>query len=212
MKLAKFLPLLLVLSACGGDYKDPETAAGGQEIVLGSQKVRLVSGNLNVSGSSIQGTGSLVFDSRYDSFQSGGSYALNFTLEDGGSVTLVSHSNEALASGFEMEFRREGSGADSLKVALRAQGNIWNSVNNFTAINAADPIQLQVDVHNDETPAHLMVWNRLLGDNFTRPNAILNSADEIDGSPGIGTSTRWGLLLNKASVTRADRSEPKLEH
>jgi hypothetical protein len=208
MKLAKFLPILFVLSACGGDYKDPETAAGGKEAVFGSQKVRMVSGDLNVTGAAIQGTGSLVFDSRYDQFKTGGSYALDFTLEDGGSVTLVSHSNESLANGFQVEYRREGA---AVKVALRAQGNTWNAGNNFNGIDSAGALKFQTDVHNDETPAHVVVWNRLLGDNFAGPNAVLNSAEEVDGSPGIGTGTHWGLILNKASVTRADRSDPKFE-
>jgi hypothetical protein len=208
MKLAKYLPLLLALSACGGDYKDPENAATGKEAVFGSQKVRIVSGNLDVSGAAIQGTGSVVFDSRYDQFKSGGSYALDFTVEDGGSVTVVSHANEALASGFEVEYQREGA---ALKVTLRAQGQTWAAGNNFNGIDAAGALKFQVDVHNDETPSHVIVWNRLLGDNFAGPSAILNSAEEVDGSPGIGTGTRWGLILNKASVTRADRTDPKFE-
>ncbi len=208
MKFTKYLTLLLALTACGGDYKDPETAAGGKEAEFGSQKVRVVSGALEVSGSAIQGTGAVIFNSRYDQFKSGGSYALDFTLGDGGSVTVVSHANETLSSGFEMEYRREGA---ALKAALRAQGNTWSAGNNFNAIDAAGQLKFQIDIHNDESPSHVIVWNRLAGDNFAAPNAVLNSAEEVDGSPGIGTGTRWGLVLKNASVTRADRSESKFE-
>jgi len=212
MKAFIFLPLLLALTACGGDYKDPVSAAAGQELSFGSQKVRVVDGSLAVTNGSIQGTGSLIFDSRYEEFKSAGSYSLDFSLEEGGSVKLVSHANENLMNGFELEFRRQGSGAGSLKVALLAQGSAWNAVTNFAAINAAEAIRLQADVHNDESPAHVLVWSRLLGEDFAKEKSVLNSADEVDGSPGIGTGVRWGLVLNKATVTRAEKSEPKFGH
>lgn len=205
------LPLFLALTACGGDYKDPEQATdSGKDPQFGSQKVRVVNGSLNVGPGSIQGSGALIFDSRYSEFKSSGSYAVDFSLEDSGSLTLVSHSNEKLAGGFELEFRREGA---ALKATLRAQGNSWSATSQFASVNAAEVVRLQMDVHNDESPAHVVVWDRVAsGDDFAESKAVLKSNEEIDGSPGIGTGTRWGLVLNKATVTRADRSEPKLEH
>lgn len=210
MKLLKILPLLLALSACGGNYK--ETEAGGTAAQFGAQKVNVLSGSLTVSNGSISGSGAALFESRYGQFQSGGSYALDFRLNDGGSLTLVSHANEQLGSGYELIFRRQGAGNDSLKVELRAQGGSWASVSNFAHIDAAGNIQLQIDVHNDESPAHVLVWDRSQGDDFSANAAILNSGEEIDGSPGIGNGIRWGLVLDRAEVTRAERSEPKFEH
>jgi hypothetical protein len=216
MKAVRILSfsLLLLLQGCGGDYKDPVSAEGsGQEAVLfGSQKVRVLSGTPSVSGGSIRGSGALLFDSRYREARSGGSYALDFTLEEGGMVKLVSHANESLAGGFELEFRRSGTGADSLKVALHAQGATWRSVSNFTNLPADQAVRLQIDLHNDEAPAHILVWNRALGDDFDLTKAVLNSAHEIDGSPGIGSGTRWGLVLDKATVTLAEKGETKFEH
>ncbi len=211
MKALKLIPLLIVLTACGGDYKDAENSAPEQDISFGSQKARVVTGNLNVSSGSISGTGAIEFESRYEEFKSGGSYALDFTLEDGGSVTIVSHANESLTNGFEVQFFRQGFGPGSLKVSLRAQGAVWNATNQFDSIDASQIIRIQTDVHNDESPAHSITWNRNLGDNFAKDRAILNTAEEIDGSPGIGTGIRWGLVLSKATVMRADRSEPKFE-
>ena len=211
MKTLKLIPLMIALTACGGDYKDADKSAPGQDVSFGNQKARVVNGTLDVSGGSIKGTGSIVFDSRFEEFKSGGSYAVDFNLEDGGSVTIVSHANESLASGFEVQYLRQGSGPGSLKVSLRAQGAVWNAVNQFAAIDAAQAIRIQTDVHNDESPAHSITWNRNLGDDFAKEKAILNTAEEVDGSPGIGTGVRWGLILTKATVTRADRSEPKFE-
>jgi len=198
------LPLLLLLASCGGDY--PESEEEG--VPFGSDKVRAISGTLDISAGAIQGSGSALFNSRYETFQSGGSYALDFTLADGGSLTLVSHANSSLSGGFELLFRRDGA---ALKVSLHAQGSSWEATTQFNAIDASGALRLQVDVHNDESPAHIVVWDRATAPDFEDHSATLNSADEIDGSPGIGSGIRWGLVLGQATVTSAERSAPKLE-
>lgn len=202
-----------VLSACGGDYKEP--IPSGAMTQFGSQQVTILSGSLT-SGGSLAGTGSVLFSKNYDGYKTGGSYALDFTLDEGGSLTLVSHSNSALASGWEMIFKRQGSGPGSLKVILLAQGisrdtNNSRDIDVFAGMDAAGPLKFQIDVHNNETPAHSVTWSRLLGEDFRKELAILDTA-ENDNSPGIGTGTRWGLRLDRANVTRAEDSEPKSGH
>jgi len=213
MKSLWIATLALALSACGGGSNEPPPS--GSMTQFGSQQVTIVSGSLT-SGGSLAGTGSALFSKDYGSFRTGGSYALDFTLEDGGSLTLVSHSNTALASGWEMNFRRQGSGPGSLKVTLSAQGisrdtDTSGGENAFAGMDAAGTLKFQVDVHNNETPAHSVTWSRLLGEDFRKELAILDTA-ENDNSPGIGTGTRWGLRLDRANVTRAEDSEPKLSH
>jgi hypothetical protein len=172
-----------------------------------------------VNPGSLQGTGAVVFGSQFGEVRSGGSVALKFSLEDGGSLTLVSHADSSLGNGYELEFRRLGTGTGSLKVLLRAQGNTRDTVNDFgqdvfSGIDASLPMKLQIDVHNNESPAHVMVWSRLITDDFSETAAILNTEDEVEksnGSPGIGSGIRWGLKLNRANVTRAEPSPPKFE-
>jgi hypothetical protein len=207
VKSYKILPLLALLCACGGDYKDPESS-----LSFGSQKLGVIGGSLSVTEAVIRGSGAVIFDSRHSGFQSAGSYALDFSLEEGGSLKVVSHAGDQLEGGFELEFRRSGSGPDSLRVSLRAQGSAWTATNQFAGIDAGQAIRLQADVHNGESPAHILVWSRAGGEDFSREKAVLNSAEEIDGSPGIGTGARWGLVLERASVTRAILSSPKFAH
>jgi hypothetical protein len=212
MKILLISTLALALSACGGDYKEP--VSSGSTAQFGAQQVNVISGSLT-SGSSLAGTGSALFAKDFGSFKSGGSYALDFTLQEGGSLTLVSHSDSTLNSGWEITFRRQGTGPGSLKVAITAQGTTRDTNNSsgmdvFAGLDASGALKFQVDVHNDETPTHAVVWSRLLGDNFQAELALLNT-EENDNSPGIGTGTRWGLRLDRAAVTRADESEPKFE-
>jgi hypothetical protein len=214
------LSLLLILTACGGGgQKTP--ALTGSTHRFGSQQLSVLgeSSRLSIGAASLQGTGAVLFTSRFPEVRSGGSVALNFSLEDGGSLTLISHSDSSLENGYELEFRRLGTGTGSLKVSLRAQGNTRDTVNNFgqdvfSGIDASLPMKLQIDVHNNESPAHVMVWSRLITDDFSETAAILNTEDEIEksnGSPGIGSGTSWGLKLNRANVTGAEPSPPKFE-
>lgn len=219
MKLLS-LALLLTLTACGGN-NGASPVISGETVTFGSQQLNPIgdSSGLKVSATSLQGTGAVLFNSQFGAVRSGGSVALNFSLEDGGSLTLVSHADSSLGNGFELEFRRLGTGAGSLKVRLRAQGNVRSTTNRFgqdvfSGIDASLPMMLQIDLHNDETPAHVMVWSRLISDDFSESAAILNTEDEVEksnGSPGIGSGTRWGLKLNRANVTGAEPSPPKFE-
>jgi hypothetical protein len=200
----------LTLSACGGDY--PEITPPGTATTFGAQKVTVLSGAVNV-GEALSGSGVVLFPDTYDSAASKGSYALDFTLADGGSLVLVSHGRGDLGEGWEMEFRRQGAGTGSLKVLIRARG-IERDTNNsagldvFSGFDASRPLKLQVDVHNDESPTHSLTWSRALGENYAEDQAILNT-EENDNSPGKGSGIHWGLRLANASVTRAELSSPK---
>jgi len=214
------LALLFALTACGGNGKNGPVASGPSG-KFGSQQVTPIgdSAELRVDPGTLQGTGAVIFSSQFGEARSSGSIALNFSLEDGGSLTLVSHADSSLANGYELEFRRLGTGAGSLKVFLRAQGNIRDTVNDFgqdvfSGIDGSLPMKLQIDIHNIESPAHIMVWSRLITDDFSDTAAILNTKDEVEksnGSPGIGSGIRWGLKLNRANVTGAEPSPPKFE-
>jgi hypothetical protein len=205
------LVVAVLLSACGGNYKD-ETK--GTESRFGNQLISVINGNLNTENSTLSGTGAVLFQEELGSVKSGHSYALDFSLNDGGALTLVSHSDSELAGGFEIEMRRIG---NSLKVLLKAQGQerdtiAQNGTDVFAGIDASGVIRLQFDLHNNETPTHLLAWNRANGELFTEATAFLNTEDEVDlsnGSPGIGTGSRFGLKLASAIVTRAERSSPK---
>lgn len=72
-------------------------------------------------------------------------------------------------------------------------------------VDAAGAITIGVDVHNDESPAHVLVWS---GSDFAEDAAAFNS--EGDGAaPGQGSATFWGLKLAKANVTAATIGDAK---
>jgi hypothetical protein len=208
---------VLFLVSCGGGKRTP--AATGEQIAFGGQNLTVLgeSGELTVGPESIKGTGSILFQSALNSVTENSSYEIYFQLEDGGSLTLYSHANSALAAGYEMEFRRQGSGAGSLKVTLRASGNTRNTLDErgvdvFGGLDAAKLLRFQIDVHNEENPAHVLLWTLPLGRDFTEDGSIFNTGDARDksnGSPGNGTSTRWGLALKNATLLKAEKSAQK---
>ena len=202
----RFLALFtVILVACGGKYKD--TQAESQEILFGNQRVQVLSGTIQLSGTNLSGSGEVLFPAQNESFQSSTGYELKFSLEDSGSIILLSHASPTLAGAFALEFYRE---QNQLKVFLRAQGASFDASSNFSGIDASNTIHVKIDVHNDESPAHILVWNGQSELNLQ--TALLNTADEIDGSPGIGTGSRWGLRLQNASVSLASAGEANLSH
>lgn len=204
----------LFLTACGGEYRDPPAPASGR-VPFGSQSVQVLNGSITADGSTLAGSGTVLFDKAYLSVRSNGSYALNFTLEEGGSVTLVSHGDAGLNNGYEMKFERQPNGRLMATITTLGEPprdtDRDDATNGFADLDATLPILLQIDVHNKESPAHSLAWNRAIPGNFTAANSIFNSEDN-DNSPGIGQGTRWGLRLNRAIVSWAEQSDAKAAH
>lgn len=206
MKNILFLSLTLLLAACGGGNQERAPASNGTGITFGNQSITVLGGAVESKNGLLLGTGSVLFGSSYNEFRSGGSYALSFSLTDGGSLTLVSHASDSLDGGWEITFLREG---QTLHATITAQGSSEAS-DAFVGIDASEPISVQIDVHNNESPAHALAWDTSAGENFDETLALLNT-ETTDNSPGIGTGVRWGLVLRDATVSRADRSSPKFE-
>lgn len=215
----RFLPILfaLVLTACGG--------GGGNQVetvAFRAGQVTCISNaenpdELACKRESLTGTGLAVFGTTSMAIKEDRSFALDFTLEDGGALTLVGFGDDTLGGGFEVEFRRQGSGPGSLIVTLKADGQSRNTVNAaghdvFSGFDAARPLKFQIDLHNSEDQTHVMIWSRLVSDDFHPDLSILDTGDDIEkgnGSPGSGKSTYWGLKLRRAVVTEAAMSAPK---
>ncbi len=189
------LILAVNLLSCGSTSATGDTL-GGQKIVV------VEAGDLTKSDSSISGTGSFVFNTPLASLDSKDSYRIVFTLQKGGSLSLATHSDTALAGGLNIVLSR-GAEADTYTAKMvRASGETA-----MTAVtgDATGDITLQIDAHNDETPAHVVVYP---GSDATFTAPIFNS--ESDGAaPGNGTATYWGITLTKAGITSAVRSDPK---
>lgn len=186
-----------LFSACGNDNGTTTLSLNGAEYVV------VTEGTLQNSSSSITGTGSLVFNDPLDAIPSKHSFTLSFTLEEGGSVTLVSHATDSLQNGINVLFARNGT---TLTVTLTAAGSNNDVSSAFTTVDASGTVTLQFDVHNDEEPAHLLAWT---GDEFHEEDAIFNSEEGGSETPGNGSGTYWGLILAKATVETAAVGEAK---
>lgn len=166
--------------------------------------------NLTLSATRASGTGSFVFANKLDTIGESTSHALSFTLKEGGSLTFVAYADPSLGQGLEFVFTREGR---ALKSFVRTAGDNASALD-FSAelanINASRVINLQIDVHNGESPAHLVIWDGL-EDHFHEDNALLNT-EETRGSPGNGVGLRRGVVLKDATLLKAIASEAKFDH
>jgi hypothetical protein len=193
------LTLLLgsVLTACGSDSSSVATHS------LNNVEYATVSeGTLAHNGTNITGTGSVVFVSPLSGITSNNSFALQFTLSDGGGLTLAANSNNQTVNGLELVFTRSGT---QLTMATQV-GETFSTSTPLTGVDASGTIQLQIDVHNSESPAHVLVWT---GNDFAEASAIYNSESPGPAAAGNGTGTFWGLALSNATVTGATVGTPK---
>lgn len=188
-----FLVVLALASGVGACSDDQ-----GDLLFLNGVGYRVVNaGSLAHNNTNVTGTGSIVFNSPLSSIQSANSYALSFVLADGGSLVLVANSKDDVTNGAETRFSRSGS---VLSVKFIVGGSETDVSSSFTSINASGTITLQVDVHNNESPAHVLAWT---GSDFSEGAALVNSEDAGKEVPGNGSGTYWGLRLTDATVTSA---------
>ncbi|MBM4254079.1 MAG: hypothetical protein FJ146_19100 [Deltaproteobacteria bacterium] len=184
---------LLVIAGCDKGATGTDTANQGS---LGSSPyVTVDTGNLASSGTGLKGQGSIAFKDPVGAIGARKSYALAFSLDDGGSLTLVANADESLKNGLELKFSRTG---NSVAAAMTV-GTVTSAAKNFVAVDGSQALNLTIDIHNDEAPAHVMIWS---GKDYSAVNAILDSETD-DAAPGQGRGTFWGLKLNQATVTEA---------
>lgn len=179
------------------------SGCGTEATVRSVDEATLLSGSLTSTADTLSGSGSAVFNTPLSGVSSKQSYALTFTLSDGGSLQLHSNASNALASGVYVEFSRSGA---ALTVKLKQGAGETDVSAAFSGVSASGTISIVVDVHNDETPAHILAWT---GTSYTEGAATLNSEDSGNNAPGNGTGQYWGLVLSNATVTRANKGDPK---
>lgn len=194
----------LALFAAAGCKKDDDKTTDLPQGSIGAQTYYVVeAGDLERTENLLQGSGALVFASPLNAIQSQDNFALEFTLAEGGSLSLVTHADSSLSDGLTVQFERSGT---ELISSLKADG-AGTGDNVLNGVDASGPISLAVDVHNNETPAHVLIWNAVNG-SFEEKEALYNSEDDAD-APGVGKGTLWGVVLRNATLNRVERGEPK---
>jgi hypothetical protein len=160
-------------------------------------------GDLEQGEDVLKGSGAIVFASPLNVTPSQDNFALEFTVAEGGSLALVARTDNSLSNGLTVQFDRAGT---ELISSLKADGQ-GTGDNVLSGIDASGTISLAVDVHNNETPAHVLIWNADAG-TFEEDDALYNSEGDAD-APGVGKGALWGLVLRQAEIKAVTRGEPK---
>ncbi|HET9238959.1 MAG TPA: hypothetical protein VFO10_17000 [Oligoflexus sp.] len=203
MKHLHALTALALFTAVGCKKDEDKTTDLPQGSFAEQKYYLLETGDLQQGDDRLQGSGALVFASPLNAIQSQDNFALEFTIAEGGSLSLVTHSDSSLSDGLTVQFERAGT---ELISSLKADG-AGTGDNVLSGVDASGPISLAVDVHNNETPAHVLIWNAVNG-SYEENEALYNSEDDAD-APGVGKGTLWGLVLRNATVKKVERGEPK---
>ena len=202
--------LVLVLTAACGGGPNPDRAAL-EEIPLSQsvsgEKFTVLSSEetLRFGGGRLYGTGRVRFVQDLGGVDTAVNYVLTFSLEESGKLSLISHANASLENGLEIMFQRTGS---TLTVNAKA-GRVtddWSSF--FTSINASQTMKISVDVHNDESLTHVILWNDLV----SASAPLLDSGADLNGAPGNGFGQNWGLKLEAASVAGVSKGGARDAH
>lgn len=203
MKYLHALTALALFAAVGCKKDEDKTTALPQGSFAKQTYYVVETGDLEQSETLLEGSGAVVFASPLNAIQSQDNFALEFTLGEGGSLALVTHSDSSLSEGLTVQFER---GGKELISRLTADGS-GTGDNVLSGVDASGPISLAVDVHNNETPTHVLIWNAVNG-SYAEDEALYNS-EEAGDSPGVGKGTLWGLVLRNAAITKVERGEPK---
>lgn len=196
------LVLLSFFASCSKDDDSKSTSDSSYKLNELTYKV-ISSTSLTHATDSLSGVGSVVFTE--PNKDADNHYTLNFTLEDGGSLTLTSNSANDLNAGVSITFSRLG---QVLVVGLRSSDQVRDISSSFSDIDASGSLSFQIDMHNGENPTHILVWSGV--SEFGEDNALFNSEEDGE-TPGQGTDNFWGLVLSNANVSSALVSEAKFE-
>jgi hypothetical protein len=203
MKTWPALTALAFLAALGCKKDEDKTTTMPQGS-LGNQSYYVVeSSDLELGENALQGSGSIIFASPLNTAPLQDNFALEFTVEEGGSMALVARSDGSLAHGLTVQFERSGT---QLIASLKADGS-GTADHILDGVDASGLISLAIDVHNNENPAHVLIWNAAL-DAFGEEDALYNSEEDAD-APGVGKGSLWGLVLRDAEIKAATRGAAK---
>jgi len=169
------LAAILGITACASDNDDNSSSSINEYTEL--------SGSLTSQGNSLSGDGSVIFTASLGANASGKHIAVVVALDTGDSITIHAYSNNQLTNGIDLMVSRPASTPTNLQVTL-AGTDVSSS---FTTVAADQAISIVMDVHNDENPAHVLIWPA--GESaFGEMTTLENSEDTGSvSSQGVGT-------------------------
>jgi hypothetical protein len=213
-----FKNLLIVLSsltllACsGGNNPDRELqqkAADNKQVISGIAYDVIEKSDLTFDGVKASGSGKILALTSINN-PKGSAFKIALNLEDNGEVILHTYSDNKLKNGFDISIARQGG---KIKFTLISSGKTidYSELEGIAAINAVETIELSMDVHNNESPAHFILW-KSSESTFDENTALLNSADEPQATPGKGSGLFFGLTLKGASILGLTNRKSYVSH
>ena len=191
-RLCAVIAILYLGLACG-----KSGGSSGSDKILGDKVYQILADEgLSGTDQALNGTGTVLFKDPLGEIGGEKSVGLDFSLKDGGSLTLTTNADTSLKNGVRVTFIRN---ASTLSAVLEIGGQKSNP-RTLSSIDASGPIKLDVDVHNGETPVHMLVWSRGVS-SYTQSTAVLDT--EVGQTIlGNGTAAFWGITLVKATLTK----------
>lgn len=218
MRRTALLFPLLALTALGQGCGNGTRIEPDRSLAVAGSQFGLVSGTCSMNANrEITGSCSIVAASDLGGVNSGSSFALQLRLEDGGSLTLHAFGNRNQQA-FNIRFSRTDA---NLSVRVEVNGQETNYDTQFRNYDARRTIALQIDVHNDETPVHLLIWDQSASPRFGLDQKVINSLCGINnpardcnnfGLNGRGAGSNFGFTIDNAALLSAIVSAPKYEH
>ncbi len=197
------LASMLAVGCNHGDRNKSNTQQADQRNLNGAGYTLSESGSFTHKENEMSGSGTVVFT--IPTKDKDNSYSLTFTLADAGSLTLTANAGRGLRSGISIQFTRAGA---ALKASLKSGSTEVDISSKFRKIDSSKEMIFQIDMHNSESPTHILVWANPT--EFSEDSALFNSETDAE-APGQGGGNIWGLVLVNAVVTSAATAEPKFE-
>ena len=200
MKAVVFSVIGLILLGCtGGD-----DVTDGEKPVFQDQTFLLIdSGTLSFQDTKVNGSGKIGLESPLgEAIQSGRKIVTSFQLVDGGQLVFHAYSDRGLQNGLDIVFLRKGSEIEAKLELAGKESSIplghhedeeHEDEEHESTIDGTGTISLKIDIHNNENPAHIIIWH-------ADSNEVLFNSDEGSYVTGNGAGTYLGMTFDKASL------------
>ncbi len=200
-----------LLSACGGG-KNPDTTVrpqGGDKggdttghslfqlgiVILDGEKTLMFHNDL------VSGVGLFRFTPPLVKRASSYNFEVGFVLDDGGSLTLITHARDDLTQGHRITWSRPR-GSTKLQGLIETPEETDTFDTELGNKDSTTTLTFSVDVHNDHSGhTHFVIGLTRAGEKLF---------DKLLDGEGLGAN--WGLSLGGATVFRARNSEPGWPH
>ena len=171
-KIAYLSLAALFAVSCGQDDDKKQENLSSK---LNGLKFSLIGGseNLKAKENEVNGHGKLIFNSPLKNDDNRYSFTLN--LLDAGSLELMTNADKNLQNGVSIKFERV---SKVLKVFVTANSKSIDISERFKGLDASSELFFALDVHNDESPAHVLIWDQ--NEHFCGSKALYNFTKKLN--------------------------------